>query len=512
MKPIIQNRIYKPWLLTSLIFLLIFSFGLIWAILTPANDEAPDEAAHVNMVYFLKNHHRIPVFNHESGIVPTRYDPRIPSGAYYSMAYNSPVNYLPYLPLAISAQENFRKPNVLYMRLTSVFFIALFGVFLFLSLRLIKPAEWRAALAISIFIVLIPQVVFSASYVNIEPWALFLSSASFYFLLRNIKLNQNRWFNYLFFGLSAGLLGLAKANYYILLFYFLLLILFDLLRSSSKKMKIKSYLISALTFIVLNIWWWVRNIKLYNDPLIMNYIKNEIIGKAPSWLKTPALEGYNLATIFERPDFLKFTFLGFFANLGGASIFLPLWFYLFFFAALLILIVIAVKYLRRGQNTIFIWPFFLTLAVALIYFANKNLYDFSPQGRHLFPLLIPLSAVIFLGLASLKGVLQLISRVFLVLFSLIASIYSLWLLTDQYYVKGVAYSNLSNSGKVLQDFLWRPINFGKYLNLLNYITRDNPAIFGNIMLGFLTAILITAIILIFYFLLHIQPVPGSQEE
>lgn len=506
-----QNPLKIKIILSVLIFFLIFSFGLVWAIILPADNEAPDESSHVNMVYYLKEEKQIPVFNHEDKINPTFFSPKLLSGAYYSMAYNSPLNYLPFVSLAESPTENFSKSNVLPMRVISSLFIALFGLFLFLALNNFNSKNPILALIVSVFVVLIPQVIFTAGYVNIEPIALFISAVSFYFLSRIVAAKNNTISDFIGLGIFLGLLGLCKANYLIFVIFSFLTLIIHIIKSNKRKWLTIYSLISAGIFLVFNLWWWIRNIALYGDPLILGYIQQEIVNKAPEWIVTPARQGYNIVTIFERKDFLKFAFLGFFANLGGASIFLPIEFYLIFFLIMIVCLFLVFKNIKRIKHSEFVWSTIIMSLTAIIYFADKNLDDFSPQGRHFFPLLVPLVAIVYFALSNIRKIWQKIIGTPLIIFTVLASIWGLWLTVDQYYVRGVAYSNASNSGKVVEAFSWRPIDLSEYSNLLNYIVKDNPVIFRNVTLMALAFIFLLSLILIIYFIFHTQDQPGSSD-
>lgn len=493
-----------------LLFVLTFSFGLIWAMIVPPNNEAPDEASHVNIVYFLKEEKRIPVFNREKEIKPTRYDSRILSGAYYSMAYNSPLSYLPFIFSAKSPTENISKSNVVPMRVISALFIALFALFLFLALNNFRPQNPTLALAVSLFAVLIPQVIFTAGYINIEPIALLISAISFYFLSCIVVAKNKRIGNFIGLGIFLGLLGLCKANYLIFVIFSFLVLIINTVESEKRRWPTIYSLISAGILIIFNLWWWIRNIALYGDPLILGYIQREIINKAPEWIVTPAKQGYNIVTIFERKDFLKFTFLGFFANLGGASIFLPRTFYIIFFLIIVACLYLVLKNIKQNKYSEFIWSMIIMSVAVILYFANKNLYDFSPQGRHLFPLLIPLTTAVYFALSNIKSIWQKIISLFLIIFGVISSLWGLALTIDQYYIRGVAYSNVSNSGKIVTAFSWSPIDLSKYNNLLNYIVKENPIIFQNAMLIVMAAIFIISLILIIIFVLSSQSAPPDK--
>jgi len=183
-------------------------------------------------------------------------------------------------------------------------------------------------------------------------------------------------------------------------------------------------------------WWWVRNFRLYRDPIIINYISKQIIARAPAWFSPPAANGYNLITIIFRPDFARFAFLGFFAGLGSVDIFLPSFFYLLFLLILIFLICkIFVDRKEKQRSEIFLTLFFLIfLIVDFLIFARKNLIDFSPQGRHLFPMLVPLAWVLFLGARKIRNHLVLLV---IAAFSLFSAIWALAVVYQKYRIEGL---------------------------------------------------------------------------
>jgi 4-amino-4-deoxy-L-arabinose transferase-like glycosyltransferase len=433
------------------IFLAIFSFGIIWSLIVPGNTQAPDESSHLNMIAFLKTEKRIPVFNHEDKIVTTVYDHNLPSGAYYSMAYNSPLSYLPYLPIYQNQSHDLSKANLFSLRLVSSFFLALFALFLFLSLDKIQPRKLVSSLAVTLFITLVPQVIFSAGYINIEPIALFLTALSFYLYLRLRE--SGSWLRLILFGIILGFVGLTKSNYLLFVVYLAFLMLYDLYAAKDRRLLVRNYLTVVASFLLINGWWWLRNYQLYGDPLILGYIKLEIIDKAPAWLITPRQQGYTVLTIFKNNDFWNYTFYGFFANLGGADIYFPVLFYWLFFLFNFTLILIA--FMRKRQRH-YIFILLIVSAAFLLYFANKNLDDFSPQGRHLFPLLVPLSVALFLGLSTLRGLYFKTTGILMVGFSLLASLTGLLLTCTSYYIqskKGIPLSGLKGLATSLRWIL-----------------------------------------------------------
>jgi hypothetical protein len=256
--------------------------------------------------------------------------------------------------------------------------------------------------------------------------------------------------------------------------------LIDIFISKQILFKLKRYLLPFLIFIVGNFWWWLRNLNLYGDPLIINYIKNEIVAKAPDWLLTLTERGETIISIFSNKYFFDFGILGFFANLGGANIFLPKFFYLAFCLLILIPIgILVVSLFRKIKNLDredwFLIIFFLVSFISLLVFANKNLTDFSPQGRHLFPLMIPLAGVLFFALSKFKN-----SKILIIypLFSLISSIFGIYELIKGYYLLGNTYVNIQSPsdiyGKVINDFHWQ--EFSDWQRLLTLINQNNSSL------------------------------------
>ena len=447
----------------------------------PAENEAPDEAAHINMINFLKNQKRVPVFNREEKLPALFFDQKMLSGAYYSMAYNSPLSYLFYLPFTKNKFEDNSKAGVLPLRAVSAALVALFAVLLFLSLAKLRPKEITSAAAAAIFISLIPQVIFSAGYVNIEPVGLFFAGLAFYFLARLITQQKNNFGDFFLLGLTLGFLALCKSNYLILVLALGAIALYKIFASEEKTaVKIRNLLFLALPFLALNLWWWIRNWQLYGDPLIFSHIQKLIQETAPAWFAPPAKSGYNILTILFKPEFARYSYPGLFAVLGGANIFLPWWFYLIFYLIVAAAIIRAVflAFCQRQDRVVVTW-LIVVLIINLAIFAEKNLYDFSPQGRHFFPMLILLAWLIFLGISGIKSSLaRFVIVLFLPLFAVFASLSSLWLLVDSYYVKGTAYAMAGNFDKIVEGFRWRELGVENYRNLVAFIFIDNTRFFS----------------------------------
>ena len=112
----------------------IFSITFILQALLPGS-EAPDESQHIEIINFLSKNKRIPVFDGEKGIKKiVFYHHGVFDGAYYSMAYNSPLPYLPYLLTTNREINPDNKGELVSVRTIGALLLALFSLFIFLSL------------------------------------------------------------------------------------------------------------------------------------------------------------------------------------------------------------------------------------------------------------------------------------------------------------------------------------------------------------------------------------------
>lgn len=424
-----------------LLFFSVFFVSVVWSFILPIGDFGPDETAHLQMIKFLAEEKRIPVFDSEDSLHNLVFEKQLwnekfRTGAYYSMAYNSPLSYLPFLPAYLIERDIESRSTVLAMRLINSFIAAAFALILFLFLIKIDNGNLAISSSLAFFVAFIPQLIFSASYVNIELIPLLLSGISTLILL-SIR-ERPTISNFLFLGTILGLLVLCKANYLSLVG--LVLVFASLIIFHKKKQRALSFFSLVSPIVLLNIYWWYRNIILYKDPLIINHIQNKINSSRPDWFLPPGEAGYNALTIVFQPDFFCNTFLGFFAAIGKLDIFLSGPFYVVFYLFLVFLIIAAVnqsaKKFRENKggddlkiNLIII--FFVTLFFFV--FAKKNLLDFSPQGRHLFPALLPISWLLYNGIRSLGEKSRGFVEIFMMLFALLSSLSVLWLMIDKYW-------------------------------------------------------------------------------
>lgn len=476
----IRQNIRQRNIIGVMLFVLMFSLSYIWQGIVPVGSEAPDEAEHIGMINFLTKHHRTPIFEGEEDIFKSiLYKKDNLCWVYFPMSYNSPLSYLPFLPLAKEQVNSKDKKGVLPLRFASGLLISFFCLFLFLAMFNLNDGKMFSTLGITLFISLIPQVVFTSSYINIDPIALFLSALGLYLLSIIIKTNQRLY--YLFLGIALGLLALCKANYLVVVFYLGLIALWQLLKTSgSTRQKTINFLSISIPFLALNVWWWIRNIELYHDPIIINYISTMIKNIPVDWFLTPKEIGLNYLSIFSFMNFSGTVFYGFYAFLGGVKILLPLIFYYYFYTTLIIFLILGVwQLIKKNHSHLLLFLFsLLIILLDFIIFINKNLTDFSPQGRHLFPLLIPMSVMMIIAIKNWAGRIKRYFLSFIIAISLIANLYATLYIIGGYYINGTAWAVGSAAGKTVPDFSFHNLFYDNYHKLFSVIYADAPAYTG----------------------------------
>lgn len=443
----ILNKYSLKFRLGILLFLSALFFSLVWIFVLPVGDFGPDETSHLQMIEFLAKNKKVPVFDSEEDLSSLNFESQLwndkfRTGAYYSMGYNSPLSYLPYLTVYQQATGQSRG-NILFLRAINCLILASFSLVLFLFLLRLDDKNLRISASLAFFITFIPQIIFSASYVNIESIALLFSALSLYYLT-GVQKNPLS-IDSLFLGISLGLLSLCKVSYLALVGPIYLLA-YILIWSSAKKVhdKIASSLFVVIPTLFLTAWWWIRNLSLYQDPLIINFIQDKIKATRPDWFLPPGEAGYNALTIIAQPDFFRNTFLGFFAALGRLDIFLPNLFYVGFYIIVMSLLffsvyraIIGLK--KDGEKLYFglVFAIVVLLVINFYLFTQKNLLDFSPQGRHLYPMLLPITWLLYNGIKVLGKKAKKFIAITLVFFATLSSFWALWLLIDRYWPAGL---------------------------------------------------------------------------
>jgi putative flippase GtrA len=246
-------------------------------------------------------------------------------------------------------------------------------------------------------VVLIPQVVFTNSYVNLDAHSLAISAILGLALTKLFLTRQIRWL-YITGFLVFGLLPLAKYNYFVLFVPIIVLLYAYIVRARLSWPTILRFLAwSALGFLLLSAFWYIRNLVLYHDLLGQNFALQKMqefhaLGQGKSL-------NIHSMSILAQMNFFELLFNSFFYGLGAMFLFLKDGAYTIILAGLVA--VMAVFFytqthpMRRPRANVKqlwlvagLWFIILGMSIGLV-ILNSLKYDFQPQGRYVYPVIIP---------------------------------------------------------------------------------------------------------------------------
>lgn len=410
-KKIIGNN-RKEILFVLVCFVLYFS----WSLIIPFNN-APDEGMRYDIPFFIFSHGQLPQGNEAELIDPIWGQ----SYAYYPILSYILSAFLMKLVSFFTISDHIL---ILSARFAGVIFSTLTSVFVLL----ISKKIFNKSLSVFFFASLVcflPQFVFSTSFVNNDPLAIFSTALIIYSWILCI---ETKWAVkscfYLSLGLSFCLLSYYNAYGYIICSITLFFISFYYQKSlTPKKHFIKCFFLVCFLCFFLTGWWFIRNGFNNNGDFLGLITTNNLAEQfalpefKPSLHKTPQNSGYSiLEMIFTPYDggiWIKSTFTSFIGNFGSMTMPLPFWIYkiaklvyaiglisfmIFFFKnkmykqkkySIPLLVILFVFLLS------ILFPFFIS-----VYFSYTT--DYQPQGRYIMPMLIPIMLFISFGISKLN--------------------------------------------------------------------------------------------------------------
>jgi hypothetical protein len=291
------------------------------------------------------------------------------------------------------------------------------AVTVFLTYRLsleLMPDHLNLALVAAAVNAFTPMFIFISAAVNNDNLVIPLSSLALLLMVRLLKASQatdnarqvadlgSSAKRFLPLGIVVGLALLAKVSAGGLIALTALTIAYVSWHERSVLTFFIGGLITGGATLLIAGWWYLRNWRLYGDPLGQNTFI-EILGQRD----VPA----DLAQLWrERISFIR----GYWGNFGGLNVLMPEWVYLILnilaLLALLGLIIALLSYIRRRTKgtphnlvpwlLVLLWP---TLVVVLwMTWASTT---WSSQGRLIFPAISVWSFLIALGWYSLSRLL-----------------------------------------------------------------------------------------------------------
>lgn len=368
------------YLLLALVVIAFLGLGLAYARVTPAW-QAPDEPAHFNYVTYEAQRGQLPVL--QPGDYPAG---RVPIGPEVRLADISGFRYEAHQPplfYALAAVVYKLHASVFALRALSVMFgAALLPVAFWIARSAVpgQPWVWLGTAAVSGFI---PMHLFVAGSVENDTLADLVLAV---LLLAVLARWPPAWLGILF-----GLALLTKATIYLPALLLILVALFVARKGATALLVVQ---VAATTIVVAG-WWFVRNGLTYgwSDVLIQER-QAEVAGSQTH------TGGLGLGQLW---NFVATSFHSFWGQFGWMSIPLPERDY-----RLLIALTIActvgwvIVLVRRpkfdGRTAL---ALALTWAGVVASSIGYNLTFLQPQGRYLFPALVPIALAYVVGFAAL---------------------------------------------------------------------------------------------------------------
>jgi hypothetical protein len=428
-------------ILLSLIILVEIAFGVLYAVETP-RWEAPDEPAQFNYIRQVAETGALPILQtgdynqaYLEAIKQAKFPPAMSIDSLRYESYQPPLYYLLATPVYLAAQAGGFDP-VLALRLFSVALGALLLVLAARVLALIFPTNAFLVIAGVGWMATVPMHVAMAAAINADVLAeVLLATLVLISLLRASGRLSDRRFAIaggITFGLalltstktypSAVLLILAQAGYI-------------RLRAEEQNPKIQNLksegkprgtwnlprnplsgfdfrswkpLLAALGIaLLLSFWWFARNATVYGGTDLLGWARHDLVvtgqPTTAEWIAR-----YGFKNIFA--DFFIITFKSFWAQFGWMGVLVNDRIYVALFlltaAALLGALLWVIRMIReRGRElhgTAWSWLMLgAWLLIVLLAHAWYNTRYVQPQGRYLFPALIPLAALFVVGLYEL---------------------------------------------------------------------------------------------------------------
>lgn len=369
-----SGRGHDRWYLGVLLAICLSS-GVFVAIQTTTY-QAPDERMHVYYVKSLL-----------AGGLPT-----LTSEKVTMEAHQPPLYYMVLLPSALVSRGLAESDFVLVLRLTSLLLASVPVLAVWRVARRLRPdRSWVAKIA-ALLIALNPQFIFMSGVVNNDALANALSAVCVMVMVEV----------YMAGGLARRTVLVAAASMAALLatkvtaWPFALALLVALLIVGWRRQRALALLATVPTVAFLG-WWASRNLMTYGTVTMLPYFRELWLVEQHRDFLSPRGVWRWMTTVFDS----------YWGRFGYFTIVLPRWFYL---AVRVGVIVALVGLVRQSIGSWRVWaqPIRRSLAamaaaslVSLAGIFAWSLNFYQPQGRFLFPALVPVALAIGIGIDSL---------------------------------------------------------------------------------------------------------------
>ena len=374
--------------LLAVLLLIAAASGLLWLYSVPFH-KGPDEAAHFQIVRFIRAYGRLPVFApNELWLF------RTPSGYVETYAAFPPLAYI--VAAAVGWLTDDRSMwAARYVSLGSYLgTVAL----TFWTARRLFPSTRPVAICSAIIVTFLPQFAFTSGYVNNDALPTLIAAAMLALLVCASQ-GGARPGTLFGAGLMIGALLITKYTFYGAAAIGAGVAVLLAARGMSRWRSLSAL---AAGVILMSGWWFVRNVQLYGEVIPSHVIANAKAAAGGNSLFIPIDHGLNLLTMSTETSFWELTLKSFVGVFGFMAVYLDApYYWTALVLALLGGIGLALR-ARRGGITRSQVLIGLTgaaiLGVTLLLTMVVSLYgEYSPQGRYLFPALIPIALGIAYG-------------------------------------------------------------------------------------------------------------------
>lgn len=368
---------------------------------------APDEAVHYkyNVAFILKNK-RLPVSGMDdlSAYKSCSPDHLVKVHCGYSYVVFPGISYVISAASASILHHLFNVPYVMGARVPSTIYGIVFILCAYFAAYIITRRRLVSTL-LAAGVGLIPEYIFTSSYTNLDAHSVAISGVVGLAFV-NYLVHPNRKWSLPILGIvTAGLLPLAKYNFFILGLPVIATVAYMLVKKKVSRRKFLELIgWSGIGFIVFSSFWYVRNAVLYHDVLGQNFVLNTMSRYYP--LGQPMNISSHTLVVFNELDFFGTLYRSFYYAFGSMFYYLGSAVYLvpavFMVLGFVLLISRLAEDNKRLRPVIFAFAAFIAVIVLtlaeIIY--NSMVYDFQPQGRYLYPILMP--TVLFLAYCAKK--------------------------------------------------------------------------------------------------------------
>ena len=409
------TRLPSQRLVLIVLLIAVLANGVVWSFVIPF-DGAPDEVHKYDIVYFIWKYNRLPVFGPQpSADVYIRPAPGTRDGYVYGIAATYPPGAFLLSTALMHLTLSVDPVTLLHAARLAVVLCNVALACLVFQIVFMLFGSGTYALGVAAFIAFIPQVAYTGAYVGDDTFTAAAVTFTLWTLIRGISRGWTRS-NAMLMGFALAVTALGKQNGWAAVLPFVVLALWStrpLNWGERLRIVLKHWLVA---------WpdtgaWLGRNWMLYRDWLAFGVStvawRDYMTRLGMAWRPLSA-QGIGPGDLFSKTLWLQYVFESFWGLFFYLNVpMLPVVYStLQIVCALGILVtigVIASSGLRRQSLFLhtFAWQVMLCVLISFVILLATNIwtnvtYDFQPQGRYFFPVLVPIGIALTLGLYRLE--------------------------------------------------------------------------------------------------------------